>query len=151
MLRFFSLGQHFGVAMTCLTCTVKEHLLFEVLHQSECHVPLELSLAKSLTSENVFFFCALCAGSGIPSVWRSRLQGSASDGEEPCTCIASPKKMIAFGCHSGDIPTKSSLSVCSSIPAIKINQKGKVLLQCCEENSRCDPQRGSRRYYREGS
>ena len=85
-LRFMGLGQHFcsswcGDDMLVrwdLTGREKisdplpemEHMSFEVLHQSECHVLLELSLATSLISENLhFFFCVLCVGSGKPIVW----------------------------------------------------------------------------------
>ena len=80
-LRFMGLGTTpsvpVGVAMTCLSggtwqdrkisdeLPEMEHLSFEVMHQSECHVLLDLSLATSLISENLhFFFCVLCVGSG---------------------------------------------------------------------------------------
>ena len=38
-----------------------EHLSSEVLHQSECHVLLELSLATSLISENLYFLRTVSA------------------------------------------------------------------------------------------
>ena len=57
----------------------------------------------------------------------------------PRLAHASPKKTIALGSDFGDTPTKSSSSVCSSNPAIKINQKLNVVddqqQQSCEGNS----------------
>ena len=70
-LRFLSLGQHFCSSWCGDDMPVRsdmreeqiidalpemEHLAFEALHQSECHVLLELLLATSLISENVHFF-----------------------------------------------------------------------------------------------
>ena len=60
-LRFLSLGQHFCSGLSDDTpvrsdlagenisdaVPEMEHLALEVMHQSECHVPLELSLATS--------------------------------------------------------------------------------------------------------
>ena len=79
-----------------------EHLALEVLHQSECHVPLELSLATSLVSENVLFFahCVL-----------AQTNQSCGDqgGREVRVMVkslgfahASPKKTIALGSDCGD-------------------------------------------------
>ena len=65
-----------------------------LLRQSECHVPLELSLATLLISENLHFLL-LCVGS-------ARLPGSASDGEEPWTCTCFSEEEIALGSDFGD-------------------------------------------------
>ena len=40
---------------------------------------------------------------------------------------ASPKKTIALGSYFGETPTKSNSSVCSSNPAMKIDQKLNVV------------------------
>ena len=56
--------------------------------------------------------------------------------KSPGLAHASPKKTIALASDSGDTATKSSSSVCSSNPAMKINQKGKVSLLSMKSSSK---------------
>ena len=78
-LRFLSLGQHFCSSWCGDDMPVRRDVAGQkisdpfaemVLHQSDSHVPLDLSFETSLVSENLqFCFCVLCVGSGKPIVW----------------------------------------------------------------------------------
>ena len=56
--------------------------------------------------------------------------------KSPGLAHASPKKTIALASDSGDTATKSSSSVCSSNPAMTINQKGKVSMSSMKSSSK---------------
>ena len=77
-LHFLGLGQHFCSTscgddmivrwdLTGEKLREMEHLSFEVLHQSECHAPLELSLATSLIIENLHLSAHCVLAQAIPS------------------------------------------------------------------------------------
>ena len=79
-----------------------EHLSFEVLSQSDCHVLLDLSLATSLVSENLPFFLRTVLAQAFQPCGDQGCREVRVMVKSPGLAHASPKKTIALGSDMGN-------------------------------------------------